>query len=329
MRPFSSYSTESVLSLLGWPPFAAKRPDPRAISILTLQQMRNVGLMNAILALSVRHLSLNPVQDSERSYIQNDALPYYHETLHYVQKAMQYDSYNTSDELHATCLIISAYEMLDGSRKDWQRHLQGVFWIQQSQVIHGDSTGVKQAVWWAWLCQDVWAAFRERRKPFTSWRPSKKYAEMNAYEIAARSIYLMAQVVSYCSQEEVEKGKFDVNARILQAETLSMMLDEWQRHTPIEFNPLPLESDSASVFKPIWVNPPAFGKPRVDSFGLIFSDHFQVSPFKCTALLVSCSSSTVLVRGDLEILRNSKSRFLDVLRPSVASQARCRTTPQV
>ncbi|KAL2426628.1 hypothetical protein ABEF95_010939 [Exophiala dermatitidis] len=218
--------------------------------------MHNVGLMNAILALSVRHMSLNAANEAGAVHDRNDSLPYYYETLHYVQKAMHYDSYNTSSELLATCLIISAYEMLDGSRKDWERHLHGVFWIQRSQSVDGDSFGLKQAVWWAWLCQDVWAAFREKRKPFNSWTPAREYGDMNSYDIAARSVYVMAQVVAYCSQEEIARGEVDIRPRIDRGESLAQMLDDWQRHLPIEFNPLPLESDGSAVFAPIWVHPP-------------------------------------------------------------------------
>ena len=61
--------------------------------------MRNVGLFQAILALSVRHLSLIPSVANEKPLDRNDALQYYNETLQYVQKAMQYDDYNTSLEL--------------------------------------------------------------------------------------------------------------------------------------------------------------------------------------------------------------------------------------
>ena len=83
------------------------------------------------------------------------ALMFYNETLHYLSKAMQYDMYKTSLELLATALIVSNYEMLDGSGKDWKRHLKGVFGIQRSQVIRGDSKNLRQTVWWAWFCQDL------------------------------------------------------------------------------------------------------------------------------------------------------------------------------
>ncbi|GKT75027.1 zn(II)2Cys6 transcription factor [Colletotrichum tofieldiae] len=189
----------------------------------------------------------------------NDALRHYYKTLHYIQEAMQHDTYKASLELLATSSIVSAYEMLDGSRQDWERHLKGVFCIQRSQGIHGDSLGLKQAVWWAWLCQDIWAAFREKRRPFTFWRPLRTMDELDSYELAARSVYFFAQVVSYCSHEEMEAGKSDPIARIAAAERLKDMLENWRRHLTAEFQPLPFESSSEDVFEPIWINPPAFG----------------------------------------------------------------------
>jgi hypothetical protein len=228
------------------------------------RKMRNIGLMKAILALSTRHLSQNPGIAGEKMHDRNDALQYYNETLHYISKAMQYDSYKVSLELLATALIVSTYEMIDGSGKDWERHLQGVFWIQRSQVIHGDSKGLRQAVWWAWLCQDVWAAFREKRKTFTFWKPPRTYDALNPYELAARSVYLMAQVVSFCSREESNDPIVDITVRINKADRLSSMLEDWKRHLTIEFTPLPLDEDDPNqTFRPIWIHPPAFSKSQL------------------------------------------------------------------
>jgi hypothetical protein len=222
-------------------------------------KMRNVGLMKSILALSARHISLNPGVIPEQTHDRNDALQYYNETLHYLSKAMQYDTYKTSLELLATALIVSTYEMLDGSGKDWERHLQGVFWIQRSQVIQGDSKGLKQAVWWTWLQQDVWAAFREKRKTFTFWKPTRRFDDMNPYELAARSVYVIAKVVNYCSREETEAG--DISLRIERADQLQAMLDEWERYLTTEFKPLPFKTeDIEEPFEPIWIHPPAFGE---------------------------------------------------------------------
>uniref|UniRef100_A0A0D2XKM4 Uncharacterized protein n=1 Tax=Fusarium oxysporum (strain Fo5176) TaxID=660025 RepID=A0A0D2XKM4_FUSOF len=88
-------------------------------------------------------------------------------------EALAYTSYTKSEELLATAIVISSYEMLDESdgRGNWQRHLKGVFWIQRSQDVNGGSGGLRQAVWWAWLRQDIWAAFREKRPCLSFWVP--------------------------------------------------------------------------------------------------------------------------------------------------------------
>ena len=189
------------------------------------------------------------------------ALQYYYQTLHYVQKAMQYSGYKTSLELLATTLIISAYEMLDNSTNGWERHLEGVFLIQRSQTIHGESGGLHSAVWWAWLCQDIWAAFREKRETLTFWVPRKPLSELLPHELATRSIYITAKVISYCAHATTEEN---ILRRVDGAARLRKMLDDWQRYLTIEFSPLPLGSrEHSSCFRPIWIRPPAFGMDEI------------------------------------------------------------------
>ncbi|KAH7145452.1 fungal-specific transcription factor domain-containing protein [Dactylonectria estremocensis] len=225
--------------------------------------MHNFGLMNAILALSARHLSLETNRASGQPELSlpdtNDAVRYYYKTLHYSQEAMRYETYKVSLELLAISIIISTYEMLDGSSTDWERHLKGVFWIQRSQVIHGDSGGLRQGVWWAWLCQDIWAAFREERKPLTFWRPTRSFDVLDPCELAARSVYLFAQVLSFCSREEREDDPTDFASRVFKADVLVEKWKDWKDHLTVEFESLPITPNSDEVFPPIWIHPPAFG----------------------------------------------------------------------
>ncbi|TPR05478.1 Alpha/beta hydrolase family protein [Aspergillus niger] len=218
----------------------------------------NAGLMNAILALAFRHLALNPGLDQENMPNKEAAaLQYYYQTLHYVQRAMRFSSYKTSLELLATALIISAYEMLDNSTNDWERHLEGVFLIQRSQTIHGESGGLHSAVWWAWLCQDIWAAFREKRKTLTFWIPQKPLSALLPHELAMRAIYITAKVISYCAESTTEENR---RRRIDDANRLRAMLEDWRQHRTVEFSPLPLgRREHSSYFRPIWIRPAAFG----------------------------------------------------------------------
>lgn len=214
--------------------------------------------MNAILALASRHLALNTWLDENNIPNKEEAaLQYYYQTLYYVQRAMQYPSYQTGLELLATTLIISAYEMLDNSTNDWERHLEGVFLIQRSQTIHGESGGLHSAVWWAWLCQDIWAAFREKRKTFTFWIPQKPLSALSPHELATRAIYITAKVLSYCAEATTEEN---IQPQIHEASRLRTMLDDWRQHLTVEFSPLPLgQREQSSCFRPIWIRPPAFG----------------------------------------------------------------------
>jgi len=69
----------------------------------------------------------------------------------------------------------------------------------------------------------------------------------------------MAQVVNYCSQEEIDAGKTNINARIDKADSLTKMLNEWQDVLTLEFTSLPLVAgDLREDFEPVWINPPSF-----------------------------------------------------------------------
>ncbi|PYH49342.1 Zn(II)2Cys6 transcription factor [Aspergillus saccharolyticus JOP 1030-1] len=235
--------------------------------------VRNLGLMKALLALSARHLFIwHAEKDRGRGagfvaagssgrfaeppeVDPNLAVQYYYETLNYLNKAMQYPSYASSRELIATALLISTYEMVDGSNSDWERHLKGVFWIQRFQNNHGDCGGLRQAVWWSWLRQDAWVAMRQRRRLFSFWTPQRPLSSRNAPELACFASYLLAQCINYASHEE--SACKDIQRRLERGNELLCMLQEWQDHLPVEFTPLPTVQYT-DVFPPIWVHPPPY-----------------------------------------------------------------------
>ena len=221
--------------------------------------LHNDGLMRAVLALGARHLSIKPLNSGEANVDRTAAVQYYYETLQYLQSAMRYTSYKNSLELLATVLVVSTYEMIDGAGKGWERHLKGVFWIQRSRDLNGESGGLEQAIWWAWLRQDVWAAFRERRRCFSFFKPTKPYSTMDIWDMASRIVYILAQSVNYGSNEEKQLGEADLASRILRANTLLNMLEEWKSSISIHFQPLPVEGPSNRAFRPLWVHPSAFG----------------------------------------------------------------------
>ena len=217
--------------------------------------LQNEGLMRAVLALGARHLSIKPLPGGEGNVERTAAVQYYYETLQYLQSAMRYTSYKNSLELLATVLVVSTYEMIDGASKGWERHLKGVFWIQRSRDINGESGGLEQAIWWAWLRQDLWAAFRERRRCFSFFKPTKTYRVMDMWDMAARTTYILAQAVNYSSDEEKQQVEANLNGRVARAKELHEMLDEWRRSVSVHFKPLPMDRPTDQVFKPIWIHP--------------------------------------------------------------------------
>lgn len=246
-------------------------------SIVPRLALWNVGLLHAILTLAARFESLQPNEITpERKYPHQ----YYHESLHYVREAMQYESYYTSDEFLATTIIISAYEMLDGSSRDWERHLQGVFWIQRSQIIHGDSGGLRAAIWWIWLCQDVWAAFRDRRKVFTFWKPERSLPQLGPAELASRSVFILGRVINYCARDPTETLD-TLSEKMRQAEQLTALLDEWSDLLTPHFTALPHHESDKTVFDPVWIHPPMYGafryihrtQAQTDSAGVAIQVH--------------------------------------------------------
>ncbi|OKL58309.1 hypothetical protein UA08_06446 [Talaromyces atroroseus] len=236
--------------------------------------LNNTGLMKALLALSARHIALcqnknstGPAQGPSKHDTTNDAearrisremsVQFYFETLRYIHKAMHYKSYTGSQELLATVILISTYEMIDGSNQDWERHLKGVFWIQRSQDNDGESGGLRQAVWWTWLQQDIWVALIERRRVFSFWHPKRPLATLTSPELACRAMYLLAQCINYASNEEREGNPIDQRAQ--RGNELLQMLQDWAQHLPPEFSPLPIiQNRNDTVFPPIWIHPPTY-----------------------------------------------------------------------
>ncbi|KAK8045955.1 hypothetical protein PG996_014019 [Apiospora saccharicola] len=227
--------------------------------------LRNTGLCKAILALCARHraTSLQAGAHAVTPLLSTDSDPsslavqYYYETLHYLQIALQYESYTHSEELLVTALVISTYEMLDSSKSNWKRHLKGVFWIQRSQNVNGVSGGLRQSVWWAWLRQDIWAAFRERRRCFSFWRPLVDYPDLSQDELANRIVYLLSQTVNYCAKSD--SGDNSAQRRAHLGEALLSELERWKLFLGPGFQALPTPSvDPQSVFTPIWIHPPRY-----------------------------------------------------------------------
>ncbi|KAI9926240.1 hypothetical protein MW887_004703 [Aspergillus wentii] len=226
--------------------------------------LRNTGLLKSILAVGAKHMSLGLTDgpEVESPAPAHMATQYYYETLHYLSQTLLYPSYADSREILATATMISTYEMFDADSActgaDWEQHLRGSFWIQRSQDNDGESVdGLRRAVWWAWLRQDIWAAFQAGRPTLTFWRARKPLEELDSDELATRIVYICGKCVAYAASHGRSPHE-DPRPRIEQGDRLLRALDEWHRVLPASYQPVmvAMHSTSQTPFPPIRIHPP-------------------------------------------------------------------------
>ncbi|KAM5358235.1 hypothetical protein ACJZ2D_015471 [Fusarium nematophilum] len=275
---------------------------------------RNTGLLKSMLAVAARHWNLGLTYQAAKSnadstldsgpspqaapstQAESESAPlhvaaqYYYETLHYLSQTLLYPSYAESHEILATAIMISTYEMFDANGTsnsgDWERHLRGAFWIQRSQDNDGESAdSLRRAVWWAWLRQDIWAAFRTGRPTLTIWRPRRALDELDPDQLATRIVYIAAKCLEFAALDSTSPD-MDIRQRIDQGNKLLQTLQDWHAVLPPSYMPIAssmdsltrpgssnsgatisatptgsgiaASSDSASksLFPPVWIHPP-------------------------------------------------------------------------
>ena len=268
-------------------------PEKHFANVVPHLALRNVGLLKSLLAVGACHMSLetNSIALHQGQSIGNEATSnvqpgtpassssappttrrvaeqFYYETLHYLSQNLMYQSYTSSHEILATAVMISTYEMYgtasNSDHSNWDRHLRGAFWIQRNSGTSGESTsGLQRAVWWAWLRQDIWAAFRTGRPALTIHQPRIPMAELASEGLATRIIYIAAKCVQFAATPK----QGDIAGYIEAGETLLRMLDAWKQILPPSFEPIPIASVPQGIsppsgleteqIEPIWIHPPA------------------------------------------------------------------------
>jgi hypothetical protein len=242
--------------------------------------VHNAGVLKSLLAVAARHQALlaEPQQSQPNMFAQTPgsnpsdtnslrnpllqiATQYYYECLHYLSQNLLYPLYSKSQEIIATALLISTYEMFDAegeySNGAWERHLRGIFWIQRAQNNNGECKDpLRRAAWWQWIRQDIWVAFREGRRVLTIWRPTRRLMDLSPDELCLRVVYICGRCVDFAANEK----KYDINTRIDQGGKLLQALEDWQRTLPPAFQPIykVLTPELGNLFAPIWIHPPSY-----------------------------------------------------------------------
>ncbi|KAF3170052.1 hypothetical protein TWF106_011408 [Orbilia oligospora] len=237
---------------------------------------KNTGLLKACLALSAKQQYrlrtarqttpvLAPTQESntEVEYSQ-----YYDAALREMQNSLVNDvdgRFSSSEEFLATAVILSTFEVIDGSNQEFRRHLEGVGSIIKPQGIHESLVGLKGAAFWAWYRQDVLAAFRERRQTFITedfWHldtSPESMCMLREDELGNRVMFILGQIINYCAKDEIEKNEHNITERLRRAEMLEKKLEDWKRCLPDSYEPLTRMKDKDGIFEALWYSPACCG----------------------------------------------------------------------
>lgn len=121
-------------------------------------------------------------------------------------------------------------------------------------------------------------SIQEHRRCFSFFKPTKPYQLMDVWDMASRAVYILTQSVNYSSDDEKQLGESDLTSRILRANTLLNMLEEWQSGISVHFKSLPVEGPANRAFRPLWIHPPAFGTSvQMHSMARILYVHSEIS----------------------------------------------------
>ncbi|KAK6507108.1 hypothetical protein TWF481_005557 [Arthrobotrys musiformis] len=237
---------------------------------------KNTGLLKACLALSAKQQyrlrtarQAIPIQaPTQESNTEVEYSQYYDAALREMQNSLVNDvdgRFSSSEEFLATAVILSTFEVIDGSNQEFRRHLEGVGSIIKPQGIHQSLIGLKGAAFWAWYRQDVLAAFRERRQTFITedvWHldtSPESMCVLREDELGNRVMFILGQIINYCAKDEIEKNEHNVTERLRRAEVLEKKLEDWKRCLPDSYEPLTRMKDKDGIFEALWYSPACCG----------------------------------------------------------------------
>ncbi|KAK6361884.1 hypothetical protein TWF730_005596 [Orbilia blumenaviensis] len=237
---------------------------------------KNTGLLKACLALSAKQQyrlrtarQTTPVSaPTTESGTEVEYSQYYDAALREMQNSLLNDvdgRFASSEEFLATAVILSTFEVIDGSNQEFRRHLEGVASIVKPQGVHERLVGLKGAAFWAWYRQDVLAAFRERRQTFITedtWNLDTSYESMCTLredELGNRVMFILGQIINYCAKDEIEKNEHNITERLRRAEVLEKKLEDWKRCLPDSYEPLTRMKDKDDIFEALWYSPACCG----------------------------------------------------------------------
>ncbi|KAF4463253.1 Lysine biosynthesis regulatory LYS14 [Fusarium albosuccineum] len=192
-------------------------------------------LMNSCLALASKQLELVGLNVSY-GLPNNDSVRYYRLALNAIRSLLLHRDSAETDEVLASCIILSTYEMIDVSGDSLGSHLTGVASLLQARRVYGDVGDIRGSCYWTWYRHEVWAALRTGRRlslDETYWQPPHldTYHGLTPEDVGNRIIFIFGQCISFCNDNET-KNCIDADQwlrlREEKACNLNQALDDWK-----------------------------------------------------------------------------------------------------
>ncbi|EXJ89998.1 hypothetical protein A1O3_03066 [Capronia epimyces CBS 606.96] len=209
--------------------------------------------MLSCLAVSAKHLFLQETGCEPRTQNQNEpripnvvAVQFYQRALKAFSALLMQSEWAGSDEILASSIMLSCYEIIDVAGDHFGSHLRGVASLLQLWQVNGDSPGIGGIVFWTWFRSDTWAALHARRPMFLDeryWepRPVDCFDGLSQAEIANRAMYLLGQCINFYNHGKespspsglINEGiEGSLEARQRKMAELQSALEGWRRMLP-------------------------------------------------------------------------------------------------
>ncbi|CAI7669022.1 unnamed protein product [Penicillium crustosum] len=215
--------------------FSEHRPFYSDVPIMAL---RCPVLMNSCLALSAKQLALKS-SDEEMATREKVAVKYHQKAIKAISSILADSACAWHDEILASSVILSTYEMFDVAGESFGAHLKGLAFFLQSRGVYGNATGIKGAAYWTWYRHEIWAALQTGQQMTLNesyWRPEDvdSFENLSIEEISNRAIFLLGQCVSFCNTKKVTEGMthLDRTEQEKRLAALQHALEEWKEKLP-------------------------------------------------------------------------------------------------
>lgn len=207
-------------------------------------------LLHSCLAYSGRQIALT-AHGQARSRHEALSVYYYRTALHTLGRLLHNAECVRSDEILASSMILSAYEMLDMIGDSFASHLKGLAALLQAQGVNGSDIGVRGAVFWAWYRHESWSCMLVERSMTLNedyWQPNQvsSFTFMTQEEIVNRVTFIYGQIVSFCNDRANQERQSE---RHFRHEKLKAALAEWKEKLPSWMVAFSIDADPADVIR--------------------------------------------------------------------------------